>query len=64
MSINIIRTPKRRNRLSAYLDDDLLLNAVGAVESLDDVIGAAVLEDGSPHFNFPFKHADHKISVE
>lgn len=49
---------------SGYLDNDLLLDAVSAVDSLDDVVGSAVLDDGVDQFDFPFEHADHKLTVE
>lgn len=47
-----------------YLDNDLLLDAIGTVDPLDHVIGAAVLDDSFSYFDFPFEHADHKFSVE
>lgn len=28
------------------------------------MVRAAVLDDGAPHFDFPFKHAHHKLSVK
>lgn len=49
---------------SFYLDNDLLIDAVSAVDPLDDVVRATVLDDGVSHFDFPFEHAHHKVSVE
>lgn len=49
---------------TVYLDDDLFLDAIGTVDPLDDMVRAAVLDDSTSYFDFPFKHADHKLSIE
>ena len=49
--------------MTFYLDNDLLFDAVSAVDPLNDMVRATVLDDGISHFNFPFEHADHKLSI-
>lgn len=47
-----------------YLDNDLLFDAISTVDPLDHMVGAAVLDDSFSYFDFPFEHADHKLSIE
>lgn len=47
-----------------YLDNNFLVYAVSAVDSLDHVVRAAVLYNSISYSDFPFKHTDHKISIE
>lgn len=47
-----------------YLDNNLLLDTVGTVDPLNDVVRATVLDDGISYFYFPFEHADHKLSIK
>lgn len=49
---------------TVYLDNDLLLDAVSAVDPLDDMVRATVFDDGISYFDFPFEHADHKLSIK
>ncbi len=47
-----------------YLDNNLLFYAVSAVDSLNNMVRAAVFNNSIPYSDFPFKHTDHKISIE
>lgn len=47
-----------------YLNNDLLLDAVSTVDPLNDMVRATVLDDSISYFDFPFKHADHKLSIK
>lgn len=47
-----------------YLDNNLLFYAISAVDSLNNMVRAAVFNNSIPYFDFPFKHTDHKISIE
>lgn len=47
-----------------YLDNDLLFDAVGTVDPLDDMVRATVLNYSISYFYFPFKHAHHKLPIE
>ena len=49
---------------SFYLQNELLLNAVGAVDSLPLRVRAAVLDDGSLEGDFPFEHGHHKVPIQ
>lgn len=47
-----------------YLDNDLLFDAVGTVDPLDDMVRATVLNYSISYFYFPFKHAHHKLPIK
>lgn len=47
-----------------HLDDDLLLHAFSTVDPLNDMVRATVLDDSVSDFDFPFEHADHKLSIK
>jgi len=47
-----------------YLDNDLLFDTVSTVDPLNDMVRATVLNDGISYFDFPFEHADHKLSIK
>lgn len=47
-----------------YLDNDLLFDTVSTVDPLNDMVRATVLDDGISYFDFPFEHADHKLSIK
>lgn len=50
--------------MTVYLDSDLLFDTLSTVDPLDDMVRATVLDDGISHFDFPFEHADHKLSIK
>lgn len=50
--------------VTAYLDNDLLFNAVSTVNPLNDMVRATVLNNCISYFDFPFEHADHKLSIK
>lgn len=49
---------------TVYLNNDLLFDAISAIDPFYHVIRAAVLYDSVAHFDFPFEHADHKFSIQ
>lgn len=46
------------------LQNQLLLDALRAVDALHFGVGAAVLDDGSLEVDFPFEHGYHKVPIE
>lgn len=52
------------NTTSIHLQDEFLLNALRAVDSLHLGVRAAVLDDGSLEVDFPFEHGHHKVPIQ
>lgn len=47
-----------------HLQDELLLDALRAVDALHLGVGAAVLDGGSLEVDFPFEHGHHKVPIQ
>lgn len=54
----------RGKRSPCHLQNELLLNAFGAVDALHLCVGAAVLYDSSLEGDFPFEHGHHKVPIQ
>lgn len=50
--------------LISYLQNELLLDAVGAVDALHFSVRAAVVDDGSLEGDFPFEHGHHEVPIQ
>lgn len=50
--------------MTAYLDNDLLFDAVSTVDPLNDMVRATILDNCISYFDFPFEHTDHKVSIK
>lgn len=49
---------------SWYLQNELVLDAVGAVDAFHHCVGAAVLDDRSLEGDFPFEHGHHEVPIQ
>lgn len=49
---------------SSYLQNELLLDAISAVDALHFRVRAAVLDDGSLEGDFPFEHGHHEVPIQ
>lgn len=47
-----------------HLQDELLLDALRAVDALHLGVGAAVLDGSSLEVDFPFEHGHHKVPIQ
>ena len=54
----------KEGKTSKYLQNELFLDAVGAVDALHFCVRAAVVDDGSLEGDFPFEHGHHKVPIQ